>query len=173
MKAVSNFIKFFSNTEFRLSRFSCVTCCKSVKPKFHITERPQQSEDKNVVNFVLHEHWTGLHDIQCARMHHLLLCCACSKRVYVVRRDVVHRIYQGVLYYLNMVRFYDTRCDCIYVHKKGVDILSLFLQTSQIPFRIVLRPLGLKFTQIEKQTSKLRIGSHREIDLQLEYTRSV
>lgn len=113
MKAVSTFIKFFSNTEFRLSRFSCVTRCKSVKPKFHITERTRQSEDKNVINFVPHEHWRGLHDIQSARMHHLLLCCICNKRAFVVRRDIVHRIYQGVLYFLNIVRFYDTQVNVI------------------------------------------------------------
>lgn len=113
MKAVSNFIKFFSNTEFRLSRFSCLTCCKSVKPKFHITERPRQSENKNVINFVPIEHWTGLQDTQCARMHHLLLCCVCNKRAYVVRRDIVHRICQGVLYFLNVVWFYDTHVSVI------------------------------------------------------------
>jgi len=54
-----------------------------------------------------------------------------------------------------------------------VDFLRLFLGTSQLFFSIVLRPLGLKFTQIEQQTSKVRIGSHREIDLLLEYNRLV
>jgi len=81
-------------------------CCKSVKPKFHITERPRQSEGKKLINFVPHEHWKGLRDIQCARMHHLLLCYVCNKRVYLVRRDIVHGIYQGVLYFLNIVRFH-------------------------------------------------------------------
>jgi len=92
VKAVFAFIKFFSNTEFRLSQFSCVGFCKSVKPKFHVTERPLQSEEKNVP----HEHWRGLHEVHCARMPHLLLYCVCNKRAYVVRRDIVHRIYQCV-----------------------------------------------------------------------------
>jgi hypothetical protein len=113
MKVVSSFIKFFSNTEFRLYRFSCVTCCKSVKPKFHITERPRHSDDKNVINFLPQEHWRGLHDIQCARMYHSLLCCVCNKRAYVVRRNIVHRIYQSVPYFLNIVRFYDTHVNVI------------------------------------------------------------
>lgn len=113
MKAVSTFIVFFSNTEFRLSRFSCVTCCKSVKPKVYITERPRQAESKKVINFVPHGHWTGLRDIQCARMHHLLLCLVCNKRAYVVRRDVVHRIYQGVRHFLNIARFYDAHVNVI------------------------------------------------------------
>jgi len=88
-------------------------CCKSVKPKFHTTERPRQSEGKKLINFVPHEHWTGLRDIQCARMHHLLLCYVCNKRVYLVRRDVVHGIYQGVLYFLNVMWFYDTHVNVI------------------------------------------------------------
>ena len=54
-----------------------------------------------------------------------------------------------------------------------MDFVSLFLRISQMLFSIVLRLVGLKFTQIEQQTSKLRIGSHREIDLLLEYTRLV
>jgi hypothetical protein len=109
MKAVHSFIKFFSYTEFRLSQFSCVAFCKSVKPKFHVTERPRQSEDKNVP----HEHWRGPHVVHCARMPHLLLYCVCNKRAYVVHRDIGHRIYQRVLYFLNVVRFYDTHLNVI------------------------------------------------------------
>jgi len=109
VKAVFAFIKFFSNTEFRLSQFSCVAFCKSVKPKFHVTERPLQSEEKNVP----HEHWKGLHEVHCARMPHLLLYYVCNTRAYVVRRDVVHKIYQGVLYFLNIVRSYDTHLNVI------------------------------------------------------------